>query len=130
MATEGNVVLADGRVMTYAEYGSPEGRPVFYFHGSPSSRLEPLLIGDDVFAQHGLRIIERPMQNFLPLGGTNPRNFCVGPGSAETRAALAAFSPKDADRLGSSARCTQNDGGGQRLAQTSGSDRERRHPQD
>ncbi|WP_158621162.1 alpha/beta fold hydrolase [Dyella dinghuensis] len=62
MAIEGNVVLADGRVMTYAEYGSPEGRPVFYFHGSPSSRLEPLLIGDEVFAQHGLRIIapDRP----------------------------------------------------------------------
>jgi pimeloyl-ACP methyl ester carboxylesterase len=62
MATEGNVVLADGRVMTFAEYGSPEGRPVFYFHGTPSSRLEPLLLGDEVFAQHGLRIIapDRP----------------------------------------------------------------------
>ncbi len=47
-----------------------------------------------------LHIIERPMQNFLPLAeGTNPQNFCVGPGSADTRAALAAFSPKDADRL-------------------------------
>lgn len=62
MATEGNVVLADGRVMTFAEYGSPQGRPVFYFHGAPSSRLEPLLIGDDVFMRHGLRIIapDRP----------------------------------------------------------------------
>jgi phytoene dehydrogenase-like protein len=46
--------------------------------------------------EHGLRIIERPMQNFLPLGSGN---FCVGPAGADTRAALAAFSPKDADRL-------------------------------
>lgn len=62
MATEGSVVLADGRVMTYAEYGLPDGRPVIYFHGTPSSRLEPLLVGDHVFAQHGLRIIapDRP----------------------------------------------------------------------
>jgi phytoene dehydrogenase-like protein len=49
---------------------------------------------------HGLRIIERPMQNFLPLGeGANPHNFCVGPTLADTRAALAAFSPRDAARL-------------------------------
>jgi phytoene dehydrogenase-like protein len=49
---------------------------------------------------HGLRIIERPMQNFLPLSdGTNPDNFCVGPTLADTCAALAAFSPRDAARL-------------------------------
>jgi phytoene dehydrogenase-like protein len=48
----------------------------------------------------GLRIIERPMQNFLPLGeGTNAQNFCVGPTGADTRAALAAFSARDAARL-------------------------------
>jgi pimeloyl-ACP methyl ester carboxylesterase len=62
MATEGNVLLADGRNMTFAEYGSPDGHPVLYFHGSPGSRLEPLLIGEDVFVQRGLRIIapDRP----------------------------------------------------------------------
>jgi pimeloyl-ACP methyl ester carboxylesterase len=62
MATEGNVVLADGRNMTFAEYGSPDGHPVLCFHGSPSSRLEPLLIGEDVFVRLGLRIIapDRP----------------------------------------------------------------------
>ncbi|GGA06665.1 alpha/beta fold hydrolase [Dyella caseinilytica] len=62
MATEGNVVLADGRNMTFAQYGSPDGHPVLYFHGTPSSRLEPLLIGDDTFVRLGLRIIapDRP----------------------------------------------------------------------
>ncbi len=40
------------------------------------------------------------MQNFLPLGeGNNLRNFCVGPASADTHRALAAFSDKDAGRL-------------------------------
>jgi pimeloyl-ACP methyl ester carboxylesterase len=62
MATEGNVVLANGRTMTFAEYGTPDGHPVFYFHGAPSSRLEPLLIGDEVFSRFGLRVIapDRP----------------------------------------------------------------------
>jgi phytoene dehydrogenase-like protein len=63
------------------------------------SLLHQQVIRDLRLKDHGLRIIERPMQNFLPLGGAHPRNFCVGPGSADTRAALAAFSPKDADRL-------------------------------
>ena len=74
MATEGNVVLADGRNISFAEYGSPDGHPVLYFHGAPSSRLEPLLIGDDVFVRLGLRIIapDRPgmgRSNFQPHRG-------------------------------------------------------------
>jgi pimeloyl-ACP methyl ester carboxylesterase len=62
MATEGNVVLADGRNITFAEYGPADGHPVLYFHGAPSSRLEPLLIGEDAFTRQGLRIIapDRP----------------------------------------------------------------------
>jgi pimeloyl-ACP methyl ester carboxylesterase len=32
-------ILADGRVLTYEEYGDPGGRPVFFFHGTPGSRL-------------------------------------------------------------------------------------------
>jgi pimeloyl-ACP methyl ester carboxylesterase len=34
------IKLNDGRALGYAEYGSPEGSPVFYFHGFPSSRLD------------------------------------------------------------------------------------------
>jgi pimeloyl-ACP methyl ester carboxylesterase len=62
MAIEGNVALADGRTMTFAEFGAADGHPVFYFHGTPSSRLEPLLIGDEAFSRLGLRIIapDRP----------------------------------------------------------------------
>jgi len=62
MKTDSFLTLPDGRKFAYAEFGQPDGYPVLYFHGSPSSRLEPLLIGDDIFSQFGLRIIapDRP----------------------------------------------------------------------
>jgi pimeloyl-ACP methyl ester carboxylesterase len=60
--TERAVVLPGGRKLSYAEFGRPDGDPVLYFHGSPSSRLEPLLIGDEVLGRLGLRVIapDRP----------------------------------------------------------------------
>jgi pimeloyl-ACP methyl ester carboxylesterase len=36
--------LSDGRNLSYAIYGPLQGIPVLYFHGTPSSRLEPLLL--------------------------------------------------------------------------------------
>jgi len=64
------------------------------------SLLHQQVIRDLHLKDHGLRIIERPMQNFLPLGdGSKPQNFGVGPTGADTRTALAAFSSKDANRL-------------------------------
>ncbi|HCE43788.1 MAG TPA: alpha/beta hydrolase [Lentisphaeria bacterium] len=43
--------LRDGRNLGYAEYGKPDGIPVFYFHGYPGSRLEAGLA--DKAALHG-----------------------------------------------------------------------------
>lgn len=62
MRVENEVILSGGRKLAYAEFGTPDGDPVLYFHGSPSSRLEPLLIGDDVLCRLGLRVIcpDRP----------------------------------------------------------------------
>jgi pimeloyl-ACP methyl ester carboxylesterase len=56
------LTLPDNRRLAYAEFGKPDGHPVFHFHGSPSSRLEPLLLGDEIFSKLGLRIIapDRP----------------------------------------------------------------------
>ncbi len=34
------ILLPDGRTLGYAEYGDPQGRPVFLFHGLPGSRLQ------------------------------------------------------------------------------------------
>lgn len=54
------VRLADGRWLAYAEFGDPDGRPVFVFHGVPGSRL---LMGDDrPIVDAGIRMIavDRP----------------------------------------------------------------------
>jgi pimeloyl-ACP methyl ester carboxylesterase len=61
--TSKTINLKDGRILGYAEYGSPEGKPVFYFHGSPGSRLDwAYLDGSDVAKRLGARIIapDRP----------------------------------------------------------------------
>lgn len=34
------IYLSDNRQLAYAEYGDPDGYPIFYFHGFPGSRLE------------------------------------------------------------------------------------------
>jgi len=36
---EENIRLRDGRRLAYAEYGDPQGKPIFFFHGTPGSRL-------------------------------------------------------------------------------------------
>ncbi len=53
--------LSDGRTLAYLESGDPEGRPVFYFHGGPGSRLEGLMY-DELNQQLGIRMIalDRP----------------------------------------------------------------------
>lgn len=62
MNLDNQITLPDGRKLGYAEFGKQDGVPVLYFHGAPSSRLEPLLIGDEAFARLGLRVIapDRP----------------------------------------------------------------------
>lgn len=39
-STSQKIILKDGRTLGYAEYGATDGKPIFYFHGNPSSRLE------------------------------------------------------------------------------------------
>lgn len=33
------IKLKDGRILAYEKYGDPKGKPFFYFHGWPASRL-------------------------------------------------------------------------------------------
>ena len=42
--------LPSGRLLAYDEYGATDGVPVFYFHGSPSSRPEWGLFGSEMLA--------------------------------------------------------------------------------
>ena len=53
--------LRDGRLLGYAEWGDPGGRPLLYFHGWPGSRLEGRL-GDEAARAKGVRLIalDRP----------------------------------------------------------------------
>ncbi|KAL3483227.1 Alpha/Beta hydrolase protein [Aspergillus germanicus] len=59
--TNQTLSLHDGRILGFAEYGSPNGFPVLYFHGFPSSRLEGSAV-DGNARRRGLRIIslDRP----------------------------------------------------------------------
>ena len=57
MNTDAVLRLLDGRNLCDAEFGAADDLPVLFFHGAPSSRMEPLLVGDGVWTRHGLRII-------------------------------------------------------------------------
>ena len=61
------------------------------------SLLNPKVIRDLRLAEHGLRIVERPYANFLPLDGG--RHLKIGGGLQATQAELARFSARDAERL-------------------------------
>jgi len=61
------------------------------------SLLNPKIIDDLHLRKHGLRIVERPFSNFLPLPGGD--SFRLGPDTASTQQALARFSRRDAERL-------------------------------
>lgn len=55
--------LPDGRKLGYDEYGVSNGKPLFYFHGSPSSRLEcALYVNEDLLLPLDVRLIavDRP----------------------------------------------------------------------
>jgi phytoene dehydrogenase-like protein len=61
------------------------------------SLLNPRVIRDLSLAQHGLRILERPLANFLPCAGVG--YLKVGGGLAATQAEVSRYSPSDAQRL-------------------------------
>ena len=61
------------------------------------SLLNPQVIRDLKLAQHGLRIVERPFSNFVPL--PDGRYLKFGSDSSQTQAEVAKFSQKDAERL-------------------------------
>ncbi len=66
------IKLKDGRALGYAEYGPPDGKPVFLFHGFPGCRLDWLMFDSgDVESELNARIvaIDRPgmgLSDFQP----------------------------------------------------------------
>jgi len=61
------------------------------------SLLNPKVIRDLKLKEHGLRIIERPLANFLPL--SEKHYLKVGGGLAATQQEFARYSQRDAERL-------------------------------
>ena len=61
------------------------------------SLLNPKIIADLRLVEHGLRIVERPYSNFLPLD--DGRFLKVGGSLAATQAEVAKFSRRDAENL-------------------------------
>jgi pimeloyl-ACP methyl ester carboxylesterase len=60
-AIQNHITLSDGRRLSFAEFGDRRGKPVFYFHGFPGSRLEAKL-ADRISRESKVRFIgvDRP----------------------------------------------------------------------
>ena len=63
------------------------------------SLLDPQVIRDLALAGHGLRVVERPYSNFLPLSDRTGDFLRVGGGLEATQREVAKFSRRDADAL-------------------------------
>ncbi len=53
---DSRLVMADGRVIGFREYGAADGLPILCFHGTPGSRFM-FAIADDFARDNGLRLI-------------------------------------------------------------------------
>lgn len=62
------IMLKSGRKLAISTFGATDGKPVFYFHGSPSSRLEGALLHKTAL-ERGYRIIaiDRPGHGYSDL---------------------------------------------------------------
>jgi pimeloyl-ACP methyl ester carboxylesterase len=59
---EGNVAVGESRQIGFAEFGAPQGRPVFWLHGTPGARRQ-IPTEARVYAEdHNIRLIgiDRP----------------------------------------------------------------------
>lgn len=59
---EGTAAVRDGRQLSFAEYGPPDGRPIVWMHGTPGARRQVPLEARAFAAELGVRIIgiDRP----------------------------------------------------------------------
>ncbi len=90
----------DGGIWAVRQAGAADGVPVVYFHGTPSSRLEPAF-ADELCAGLGVRVIafDRP-----GYGGSSPAAFSLS--------SVARVTAEIADRLGVERFATTGQSGG------------------
>jgi len=73
--------LPDGRMLGYDDQGPPSGKPIFFFHGTPGTRLNWYLFGSEELTQKlNIRIIslDRPGLGLSDFHAG--RQFCDWPG--------------------------------------------------
>ena len=70
--------LSDGRGLAFMEWGDPGGFPAFYFHGTPSSRLEGAF-ADAAARREGFRLIATDRPGFGRSGFQPGRRFADWP---------------------------------------------------
>ena len=63
------------------------------------SLLQPRVIADMALERRGLRVVNRPVANFLPISTTPGDYLLMGGGLKRSQAELAKFSRKDAETL-------------------------------
>jgi pimeloyl-ACP methyl ester carboxylesterase len=59
---EGNVAVGEDRQIGFAEFGDPQGRAVFWLHGTPGARRQIPTEARVYAEEHGIRLIglDRP----------------------------------------------------------------------
>src|SRR6201993_2899087 len=54
---EGNIAVGEGRQIGFAEFGAPQGRAVFWLHGTPGARRQIPTEARLYAEQHNIRLI-------------------------------------------------------------------------
>ncbi len=69
---EGNIAVGEGRQVGFAEFGDPQGRAVFWLHGTPGARRQIPVEARVVAEQQGIRLIgvDRP-----GIGSSTPYQY-------------------------------------------------------
>src|ERR1700761_8325679 len=69
---EGNIAVGEDREISFAEFGAPQGRAVFWLHGTPGARRQ-IPVEARVYAEeHDIRLIgvDRP-----GIGSSTPHQY-------------------------------------------------------
>jgi pimeloyl-ACP methyl ester carboxylesterase len=73
--------LPDGRMLGYDDHGPPSGKPIFFFHGTPGTRLNWYLFGSEELTQKlNIRIISLDRPGLGLSDFHSGRQFCDLPG--------------------------------------------------
>lgn len=69
---EGNIAVGEGRQLGFAEFGSPQGRAMFWLHGTPGARRQIPVEARLYAAEAGIRLIgvDRP-----GIGSSTPHQY-------------------------------------------------------